>query len=79
MRRWINLLLMSLLITGASSCATTVQKVAPPPLPERPSLTSIVQDKNDATGEIGVWISIPDLRKLTKYSESIEAVRGNWK
>jgi len=53
--------------------------VAPPPLPERPVLTSIVKDKNDITGEMGVWMSIPDLRKLTKYSESIEAVRENWK
>jgi len=82
MRKWINLLLMSLWITGvvsASSCTATIQRVAPPPLPERPVLESITKDRNDQTGEMGFWMSVADLRKLTKFAEDIEAVRERWK
>ena len=81
MRRLISLILMISLIIGvASSCGrtVTVQKIAPPPLPERPTLTSICKDKNDETGEQGFWLDLLDLKKLTKYAESIEAVRQLW-
>ena len=78
MKKLSKLLLTTLLIIGVSSCATPIPKVAPPPLPERPVLKSIVKDKNDKTGEVGAWMNFPDLRKLTKYSESVEAVRGKW-
>jgi len=82
MRRWTNLLLMSWLIIGAislSSCCANRPMVAPPPLPERPALGSITQDRNDKTGELGVWMDFQDLRKMTKYAESVEAVREGWK
>jgi len=72
----------SLWITGvvvaASSCATK-PVIAPPPLPERPALASLVQDRNDQTGEVGVWMNFHDLRLLTKYAESVEAVRKTWR
>jgi hypothetical protein len=48
-------------------------------LPERPVLISIVKDKNDISGEAGAWMNFGDLRKMTKYSESVEAVREKWK
>jgi hypothetical protein len=70
---------MSLLIIGGSSCATAPARVAPPPLPERPVLASMVKDKHDGDGRLGVWLSFEDLRRLTKYAESVEAVRGKWK
>lgn len=82
MKKLIPLLLMSWWITGASlisGCAGTRPVIAPPPLPERPVLASIVQDRNDRTGELGVWMGFGDLRKLTKYAESVEAVRQKWK
>lgn len=79
MRRWIRLLMMSCLIIGASSCARPPARVAPPPLPERPVLASMVRDKNDATGEVGAWLSFGDVRQLTRWAESIEAVRDLWK
>lgn len=79
MRRWIAALTMSLLIIGASSCATVTPRVAPPPLPERPVLASLVKDRNDGDGRLGVWLSFEDLRRLTKFAESVEAVRGKWR
>jgi hypothetical protein len=80
MKKLITLVLMSLLITGAViSCATPPPKVAPPPLPERPTLKSMVKDRNDSTGEVGAWMNFEDLRRLTRYSESVEAVRRKWR
>jgi hypothetical protein len=74
--------MMSWLIIGAislSSCCANRPVVAPPPLPERPVLNSITQDRNDRSGELGVWMDFQDLRKLTKYAESVEAVKDTWK
>jgi hypothetical protein len=63
-----------------SSCSHTVVKpvAAPPPLPARPVLESIVVDRNDKTGELGAWLSFGDLRKLTVYAEQVELVREKW-
>lgn len=64
--------------TGISGCVTA-PVVAPPPLPERPAMKSTVKDRNDITGEVGVWMDISDARRLVRYIEDIEAVRAKWR
>lgn len=75
--------MMILLITcvgiGVSGCAGTVPVVAPPPLPAKPALTSAVQDANDRTGEVGVWLSYQDVRRLVRYMEDVETVKDKWR
>jgi hypothetical protein len=73
----IVLLTMTCLNIGVG-CSETV-KLARPPLPDKPHLGSLCQDKNDRNNEPGWWINDPDMRNLTKAWEGVEAVKDGWK
>lgn len=79
-KKWSAWLLMICLSIGVGAgCSQTVQRVAPPPLPDRPALHSLQRLAHPRTAELGYWLNDPDLRALTVYSEGVEAVREKWK
>lgn len=77
---WKVLLLSSLLsISALVGCQSAAPKLVGPPLPAPPELKSMVPDKNDKTGEVGLWMNMNDGQKEAVYRETVESVRRNWR
>jgi len=77
------LILTALLTLFVASCATSPRvSFTPPDTPPPVVFQSAVADKNDKTGELGVWLSMPDAKSILKervvLRSIIDAYRAYW-
>ena len=71
-----------MLILSAGCAAGPRVKYTPPPMPPLGQYESVVPDKNDTTGEVGLWMSRGDaagvLKERNTLRSVIEQLRAYW-
>lgn len=85
-KTWTRWTLTSLLLLTVAACANhgpIKVKYNFPAVPERVKMESVVPDRNDRTGESGLWMNVDDGKKNLKNRERlysiIEELRAFWR
>jgi hypothetical protein len=65
-------------IFALASCQTAPAKTVMPPLPDPPLLSSMVADKNDKTGELGLWQSVVDAQAEAEWRERVRSYKNSF-
>lgn len=66
------------LVCILSGCGGRSIEFVRPPLQDPPLVKSVVADKNDKSGEDGVWMTWPDYQAEMLFNEHVRNVKKDW-
>jgi hypothetical protein len=76
------LLMMSLLSIFGPGCSqkerVITRNVMPIETPDPPNLSSMKSDRNDLTGELGLWMNHDDAKKEAEFRETIRSLKKSF-